>query len=216
MWAEERGLDGMAQSLCECGAAVLRRPDITLFRGELDSVQVDVSERAEAFTGSFATVRSAQRCPLGGKSYYEVEILEVDAECPQYGFAAAAFARVLGAKSGDGVGDDAHSWAVDGARQLKWHNGKKAWNCTWQAGEVIGLACDLDKVQMHVSVHGSFAPQKNVTNNAVFELAPDAVGDGLFAAFSGKTGKVRFNLGEAPFRYAPPAAEYQAFADFKG
>jgi hypothetical protein len=211
LWAEERGLDGVAQSLRECGATVLRRP-LALFRGEWGAVQVDMKERTVTFAGSFATVRSAQRCPLGGKGYYELEILEVDVECPQYGFASAAFARVLGAKSGDGVGDDAHSWAVDGARQLKWPDGEEPYKCTWQAGDVIGLACDLDKMQMHVSVNGSFA----APNGVVFELAPDAVGDGLFAAFSCQTGKVCYNLGEAHFRHAPPAAEYQAFADFEG
>jgi hypothetical protein len=39
-----------------------------------------------------------------------------------------------------------------------------------------------------------------------------AVGDGLFAAFSGKSGKVRFNLGEARFKHAPPASDFQAYA----
>jgi hypothetical protein len=63
------------------------------------------------------------------------------------GFASAAFARVLGAKSGGGVGDDAHSWAVDGARQLKWPNGEEPYKCTWQAGDFIGLACDLDAMR---------------------------------------------------------------------
>ena len=211
LWAEERGLDGVAQSLRECGAAAVRRPALALFRGEAGAVQVDVEARTVAFAGSFATVRSAQRCPLGGKGYYEIEILERDGQCPQYGFAAAALARVLGG-SGEGVGDDAHSWAVDGTRQLKWHNGAEAWECKWQDGHVIGLACDLDKMQMHVSLNGSFA----APNGVVFELASDAVGDGLFAAFSGKTGKVRYNLGEAPLRYAPPAADFQAFAAFEG
>ena len=100
---------------------------------------------------------------------------------------------------------------MDGARQLKWHNGKETYPCTWQAGDVIGLACDLSTMQMHVSVNGSFA----APNGAVFELDPDAVHDGLFAAFSGKSGKVRYNLGEAPFKHAPPAADYQAFAAFE-
>jgi hypothetical protein len=50
----------------------------------------------------------------------------------------------------------------------------------------------------------------------VFELAPDAVGDGLFAVFTGYRGKVRFNLGEARFRHAPLAADFQAFAAFEG
>ena len=130
------------------------------------------------------------------------------------GFAAPAFARVLEA-SDEGVGDDddGHSWAVDGTRQLKLHNGEtEAYPCAWQAGDVIGLACDLSSdMQMHVSVNGSFA----APNGVVFELDPDAAGHGLFAAFSGAVGKVRYNLGEAPFKHAPPAADYRAFAAFE-
>jgi len=320
LWAEERGLDGVAQSLRECGAAAVRRPALTLFRGEWGAVQVDIEERTVVFAGSFATVRSAQRCPLGGKGYYEIEILEIDNEAPQYGFAAPAFGRVIAeskTQSGEGVGDDEHSWAVDGARQLKWHvsgdaddttntvtntarlseafgdldrdgdgvlslaeftplakavgadgadavqemfndldthsNGviseseffaffrhclecddldglgddaqeglyrllhilhmiKDPYECTWQDGDVIGLACDLDKMQIHISLNGSFAAPHGV----VFELAPDAVGEGLFAAFSGNRGKVRFNFAEADFRHAPPAADFQAYAAFEG
>ena len=210
LWAEERGLRSVAQKLRECGAAAVRRPALSLFRGECGAVQIKVSERTVAFAHSFVTVRSAQRCPLGAKGYYELEILDRDDLNPQYGFASPAFERVLGA-SEEGVGDDEHSWAVDGARQCKWHNGNEAYPCTWNVGDVIGLACDLDAMQMHVSVNGSFA----APNGAVFELDPDAVHDGLFAAFSGVSGKVRYNFGEAPFQHAPPAADYQAFAAFE-
>ena len=73
------------------------------------------------------------------------------------GFASAAFARVLGTKSGGGVGDDAHSWAVDGARQLKWPNGEEPYKCTWQAGDFIGLACDLDAMR-ELSASSSSSP----------------------------------------------------------
>ena len=285
---------------------------ISLFRGECGAVQIEVAERIVAFAHSFVTVRSALRCPLGSRGYYELEIMELDDECPQYGFAAPAFAGVLEA-SGEGVGDDEHSWAVDGARQRKWHVSNDAggdqtntarlseafigldcdgdgvlsldeftplaktvgaeededvkdlfnsldsdgdgavsesdfvaffrqefecddldgladeaqealqqllselrmlkdpYKCTWQAGDVIGLACDLNTMQMHVSVNGSFA----APNGAVFELDPDTAGDGLFAAFSGVSGKVRYNFGEVPFQHAPPAADYQAFAAFE-
>ena len=181
---------------------------ISLFRGELGALQIDLKEQAVAFS-RFVTMRSAQRCPLGGKGYYELEILELDIKC-QYGFAAPAFARVLGYSS-KGVGDDSHSWSVDGARLCKWHNGKETYPCTFKEGDVIGLACDLNTMQMHVSVNGSFA----APNGIVFEFAPDAVRDGLFAAFSGKKGKVRYNLGEAPFKHAPPAADYQGFVAFE-
>ena len=118
--------------------------------------------------------------------------------------------RMHGASS-FGVGDDRHSWAVDGARQLKWQNGKEPYECTWQAGDVIGLACDLEAMRVHVSVNGSFAAPKGV----VFELAPKAVRDGLFAAITGKTCKVRCNLGEAAFKHAPPSADFTAFVHFQ-
>jgi hypothetical protein len=151
--------------------------------------------------------------PARGKGYYEIEILERDSMYPQYGFAAAAFAHVFGA-SDEEVGDDGHSWAVDGETQRTKHKGESGeYECDqWKNDDVIGLACDLDKMQMHVSLNGSFA----APNSVVFELAPDAVGDGLFAAFSGKTGKVRFNLGEADFRNAPPAVDFQAYAELEG
>ena len=66
-------------------------------------------------------------------------------------------------------------------------------------------------MRMHVSVNGSFA----APNGVVFDLDPDAAGDGLFEAFSGVSGKVRYNFGEAPFQHAPPAADYQAVVAFE-
>ena len=109
-----------------------------------------------------------------------------------------------------GVGDDTHSWSVDGDRELKWHNGYEKWPCKWKVGDVIGLACDLNAMEMHVSVNGSFA----APNGVVFKLAEKQVRNGLFAAFSDRSRKLRYNLGEAPFKHAPPAADYQAFAEF--
>jgi hypothetical protein len=60
----------------------------------------------------------------------------------------------------------------------------------------------------HYSLNGSFA----APNGVVFEFAPDAVGDGLFAAFRGISSTGRYNLGEVPLRHAPPAADFQAYA----
>ena len=65
-------------------------------------------------------------------------------------------------------------------------------------------------MRMHVSLNGSFAAPHGI----VFDLAADAVGDGLFAAFSGRTGKVRFNLGGVTFKYAPPSSDFVAFSEF--
>jgi hypothetical protein len=113
--------------------------------------------------------------------------------------------------SGGRVGDDEHSWAVDGENQRAKHKGeRKPYECEWKTGDVVGLACDLDGMQVLVSVNGSFAPP----NGFVFELAPHAVHGGLFAAFTGRWGELRYNLGQAPFKYAAPSSEYVGFSQF--
>ena len=180
--------------------------EIALFRGRPWDAQVSAADGVVVFH-SGSTVRSKYRCPKGGKGYYELEILEVD-RAPQFGFASAAFERVPGATN-NGVGDDRASWAVDGVRKIKWHAETQAFECTWQAGDVVGLACDLVNMRMLVSLNGSFDPP----NGVVFELASDDVQDGLFAAFTGKSGRMRCNLGRAePFRHAPPGDDFRAFA----
>jgi hypothetical protein len=211
MWAEERALTTVVQMLLACGAAVVSRPSLALFRGTGKRVQLDVTERTVTFDGSYSTLRSRQQCLLGGKGYYELEILVPDRQYPQYGFASAAFERVLGA-SDKKVGDDSLSWAVDGENQYTKHKGEAGeYKCDqWKEGDVIGLACDLDKMEMLVSLNGSY----EAPHGCIFKLAPDAVGDGLFAAFSGRRGKVRYNLGETPFKHAPPSADYVTFSAF--
>ena len=74
----------------------------------------------------------------------------------------------------------------------------------------MGLACDLDGMQVLVSVNGSFAPP----NSLVFELAAHDVHGGLFAAFSARSGELRYNLGQAPFKYAAPSSEFVGFSAF--
>lgn len=158
---------------------------------------------------SCCSSRSKLCCPSGARGYYELAILETDA-VPQYGFASAAFTRVSGA-SDDGVGDDNKSWEVDGARKCKWHSGKRGSDtCEWKVGDVLGLACDLEDMHMYVSVNGCF----DVPNGLVLHLNADNVQRGLFAAFSGSSGKVRCNLGAAPFQHALPLADFKAFVDF--
>jgi len=217
LWAEERELRSVAQKMRECGAAAVRRPALSLFRGLPAQVHIKVAERTVAFNthsnNSLMTVRSANRCPRGRKGYFELEILEIEEISRQrYGFATAAFEHVFG-PSDKGLGDDNQSWIVNGMAQIAKHSADdKKYKCDkWKVGDVIGLACDLNTMQMYVSVNGTFA----APNGVVFELDPDAVHDGLFAAFTGKSGKVRYNLGEAPFKHAPPAADYQAFAAFE-
>ena len=113
-------------------------------------------------------------------------------------------------KTDDGVGDDASSWAVDGVRQQAWHKSDgKTYACEWKAGDVVGLACDLEAMQVLVSVNGSF----DAPNGLVFQLDASAAEAGLFPAFSGESGTVRCNFGARPWRHQPPSPAFTAFAD---
>jgi hypothetical protein len=88
--------------------------------------------------------------------------------------------------------------------------GDSAYNCSWKKGDVIGLACDLEKNQIYVSVNGTF----DEPNGLIFELSSDDVHEGLFAAFTGVSGKVRYNLGQTPFKHAPPSSDFKGFISF--
>lgn len=72
---------------------------------------------------------------------------------------------------------------------------------------MTGLACDLARRQIIVSINGDFlAP-----NGGVFSLRhlpPDAP---VSAAFTAGSGAVDYNMGErAAFRFGPPADEFHA------
>jgi len=110
---------------------------LSLFRGLPSAVKVWQDDDVVAFR-SFCSVRSNFCCPPGTCGYYELVIIEMDM-FPQYGFTSAAFNRVP-AVSGNGVGDDTESWAVDGARKCKLHDGTAAYECKWKVGDVVGLA----------------------------------------------------------------------------
>ena len=55
--------------------------------------------------------------PVSVCQYYEITIGEAIGDAAQYGWIDAAFTAGVGG----GVGDDEHSWGVDGARLQKWH-----------------------------------------------------------------------------------------------
>ena len=108
-------------------------------------------------------------------------------------------------------GGDDSSWAVDGVRQQAWHKlDGKTYACEWKAGDVVGLACDLEAMQVLVSVNGSF----DAPNGLVFQLDANAAEAGLFPAFTGSSGTVRCNFGARPWRHQPPSPAFTAFADF--
>ena len=67
----------------------------------------------------FETVRASQGSSFTtGRWYYEIAVASAEC-CVQIGFVVDGFQ----ASASNGVGDDPHSWAYDGNRQYRWHDG---------------------------------------------------------------------------------------------
>jgi hypothetical protein len=158
------------------------------------------------FFGFNTFVADVRLC--GGCFYLELQVVAI-VSVPQFGFCTREFEPHEYAQ-GEGAGDDACSWAVDGVRQRKWHEGDGGpYGCKWSAGDVIGLALDMrtaGAAAMSVSVNGSFA----APNGPAFT---DMQAAHLSPAFSGD-GRYRVNFGERPFVHAPPDAEYMSVYAF--
>ncbi len=145
-----------------------------------------------------------------GCFYFEVQVFDVAKfQNPQFGFCTQGFASRQDPQ-GEGVGDDVWSWAVDGVRRLKWHEGGKgAHGSAWAAGDIIGFALDMRTAAaaaMSVSVNGSFAAPNGPAFTAID--APY-----LSPAFTG-CGVHRVNFGDRPFLHEPPDAEYVSVHEF--
>lgn len=217
-------------------------------------------------------------CPSGNKGYYEVEILErVDGA--RFGFATQGHELLL-ARTDEGVGDDLCTFGVGEGRIFQrgcCHEvSVGVMSREWQAGDVIGLACDPSEAVWHISVNGEWASTMEIDAEARFQSQPPdqsshscfltlagdckaawycivgCCGDPRISSFrslpqgsEGRTpristgretlpswlisrvpskvllypaltctsGKVRCNLGERPFRHAPPDSQYKAFAE---
>ena len=105
-------------------------------------------------------------CLSSGKWYYE--ILIVEAGLAQFGWGDRDFEP--NSESGDGTGDDEHSWAYDGHRTAKWHDGSTTWGKSWSSGQVVGCAVDLDNRKMYFSLDGDFsAPMGEAFQNFDFQ-----------------------------------------------
>jgi hypothetical protein len=139
----------------------------------------------------------------GGCFYWELEVVEVDGVV-QMGVCAEGF-EMRRDSEGIGAGDDSLSWAVDGVRQLKWHDGEDgAYGSVWSVGDVIGFALDMRTARaciMSVSVNGSFASPNGPAYTSID--APY-----LSPALTGQGGRYLLNLGNRQFAHGPPHKDF--------
>lgn len=135
-----------------------------------------------------------------GKFYYECKT--ITGGYMQIGWADSSFSAVI--EEGKGAGDDLHSWAYDGYRSLKWHaNQKESFGKKWHAGDVIGVAVDLDAPrQVSFSLNGE-------SLGVAFEDIK--IQGGLYPCITMLRGeRVELNLGthDNHFVHEPPSDDY--------
>jgi hypothetical protein len=75
--------------------------------------------------------------------------------------------------------------------------GGTLWGSVWREGDVIGLACDLERGAMLVSVNGDFSAPNGLAFSRGVQPGP-AVGAEMFPAFSGRNMRVSYNMGTDP------------------
>ena len=144
----------------------------------------------------------------GGCFYLELQVVTI-VGVPQFGVCTHGF-EMREDPQNEGTGDDAWSWAVDGKRQTKWHEGDQgAYGSKWAVGDIIGFALDMrtaGAAVFSVSVNGSFAAPNGVAFTAIDApyLSPSFTGDGRY----------RINFGDRPFSHAPPDADYVSVHQF--
>mmetsp|Transcript_35315 Transcript_35315/g.82464 ORF Transcript_35315/g.82464 Transcript_35315/m.82464 type:complete len:777 (+) Transcript_35315:108-2438(+) len=138
-----------------------------------------------------------------GCFYHEVK-LGAKIRDTQLGWAALEF-REEAEITGNGIGDDEHSYAADGQRQLRWHKGESvevSWPSEWKEGDVVGCAIDFDAGEMTFSLNGEWVPE------ATIEFEPS--GREFYPALSLKGGFAMF-LPARAWVYDPPTENFQAW-----
>jgi len=178
---------------------------------------------------------SSEPCMVGfpymllssGRAYLEIEVLEASRRAGLHlGMAGSNFQRELSLSASTGKKQQARlgwgsavSWGVYSIAEeeelscfrlhdfdLDRDGMPSQWGAKFAAGDLIGVACDADRGVLAVSLNGSFAPPFGDAFTEGVRPGP-AVGAGLFFAFGGENGKLRYNTGGdpgRPLRFPPP------------
>jgi hypothetical protein len=102
------------------------------------------------YSPSFESIRATHCTHNYGKYVYEVKILSK--EIVQVGWALRI--ADFDAEHGNGVGDEAFSYSIDGHRCKKWHVSSDDYGMPWRVGDVVGAAIDLDEGQISYYLNG--------------------------------------------------------------
>ena len=115
------------------------------------------------------------------------------------GFALKDGLEVSSGNTGEGCGDNDTSWGLDGTRCVKWFDGDTEWPCQWEAGDVIGLAANVDAGKIAVSKNGCWSEE---ACGVVFEH--DKIKEGVYPALTGGGYSLRYAFKDFKYTAPPP------------
>ena len=105
--------------------------DVVLAANENDVWQIQTKSNF----GTFGIVLDTTKLKQDARYYWEIRL--VTGGLCQVGWATGKFAPQ--SETGDGVGDDAHSYSFDGSRKIALHKSESvAYGQGWKAGDVLG------------------------------------------------------------------------------
>lgn len=155
---------------------------------------------------------AAETGASSGKLFYEITAANVDRGIAQAGWADLSAFDGCASRTGEGVGDDKHSWGFDGNRCQKWGNaGAKGFGKSWTSGDVLGCAIDLDAKKVLFGLNGSWDKPMGIAFEGDEVSFKGPVAPAVTA--QGDNYSLQMNFGASPFKYGPPDASFKAFKD---
>jgi len=153
----------------------------------------DVAAKTLKFD-TFGTFAAPEALAESGVLYYEVTVLEGSEGIPQIGFSLKDGIERGDGNVGNGCGDKASSWALDGTRCMKWFEGETSeFACKWEPGDVIGLAANVTAGKLAVSKNGVWT----------VVLEDEKIKQGVFPCLTAAEYYMRYAFKD--FQHAPPA-----------
>lgn len=146
----------------------------------------------------FSTAKVMNCHLVEGRWYYEVEVHSDG--IMQIGWADSLFK--LSTDSTDGVGDDSHSFAFDGARQMKWNGTNEVFGTSWEPGSIVGCELELSAGLANISyflnglaLGSAFVVDRFSGHDSSLSYFP------VVSLEEGE--KLTVNIGQLPFKFQP-------------
>ena len=180
---------------------------VVRINGKPGSVKHTISKKWIEFTTK-ATAGVPEAMATSGVLYYEITLIKLPGWSePRFGFSREDDISAEENLVDTSIGNDDKSYAVGGKQIYVNYDGKKlSWpSCSWKKGDVVGLACNIDRGQFAISINGEWSGEGS---GLAFE--DEGLKSGVYPCFTADDCTIKCALSD--FNGSPPEAEFWAEA----